>query len=125
MTTQCQHPKEAAEFVEWLNSNQQSANLLSQKLYLFPTQTSVLNDPSFFTANSFYGGQAVNQIFSQSSKEVNISFQWSPFQDYVFTQVQDQLGSAVNGKISFEQAIQNAQKTVVSYAQAQGFTVTS
>ena len=125
VTTQSQHPAEAAEFVEWLNSNQQSANLLSQKLYLFPSQTSVLSSPSFNTANTFYGGQQVNQVFAQSSQEVDVSFQWSPFQDYVFTQMQDQLGSAINGKITFEQAIHNLQSAVVSYAKAQGFTVTS
>lgn len=125
VTTQSQHPAEAAEFVQWLNSNQQSATTLSNKLYLFPAQTSVLNDPTFNTSNTFYGGQQVNGIFAQSSQQVDISFQWSPFQDYVFTQQQNQFGSAVNGKISFEQALHNEQSTIVSYAQAQGFTVTS
>lgn len=125
VTTQSKYPAQAAEFAEWLNTNQQSVSMLTSKLYLFPTQNTVLNSPSFDTAISFYGGQKVNQVFTASAQRVNTSFQWSPFQDYVFTQLQDQLGSAVNGKISFPQAIQNTQKTVVSYAQAQGFTVTS
>jgi len=125
VTTQSQHPAEAAEFVKWLNSNQQSATTLSNKLYLFPSQNSVLNDPTFNTSSAFYGGQQVNTSCAQSSQQVDISFQWSPFQDYVFTQQQNQFGSAVNGKISFEQALHNAQSTVVAYAQAQGFTVTS
>lgn len=125
VTVQSQHPKEAAEFAEWLNSNPSSAQLLSQKLFLFPAQLSVLSSPSFNTASSFYGGQNVNQVFATSSQHVNTSFQWSPFQDYVFTQLGNQLSSAVDGKITFEQALHNTQKTVVSYAQAQGFTVSS
>jgi multiple sugar transport system substrate-binding protein len=125
VTTQSQHPKEAAEFAEWLNSNPASAQLLSQKLFLFPAQLSVLSSSTFNTPSSFYGGQNVNQVFATSSQHVNTSFQWSPFQDYVFTQLGNQLSSAVAGKITFEQALHNTQKTVVSYAQAQGFTVSS
>jgi multiple sugar transport system substrate-binding protein len=37
----------------------------------------------------------------------------------------DQLGSAVGGKITFEQAMHNLQNNVVNYAKSQGFTVTS
>lgn len=123
VTTQSQHPAQAAEFAEWLNSNQQSVATLCEKLYLFPTQSEELTAPAFNTGVSFYGNQNVNQVFAQSSQQVNISFQWSPFESYVFTQLQNQLASAVQGKISYDQALQNAQAAVVSYAQAQGFTV--
>jgi multiple sugar transport system substrate-binding protein len=123
VTAQSKHPAEAAEFAEWLNSNQQSVATLSEKLYLFPTQTQELSASSFNTGVSFYGGQVVNQVFAQSSQLVNTSFQWSPFSDYVFTQLQNQLASAVQGKITFEQALHNTQNTVVTYAQQQGFTV--
>ncbi|MBX5457916.1 MAG: sugar ABC transporter substrate-binding protein [Thermogemmatispora sp.] len=125
VTTQCQHPAEAAEFVKWLNTNPESVKILTQKLYLFPSQKSALQDPSFDTANSFYGGQQVNRIFVESAQQVNTSFQWSPFQDYVFSQLQNQLATAVNGKISFEQAMHNTQNAVVTYARSQGFTVIS
>jgi multiple sugar transport system substrate-binding protein len=64
-------------------------------------------------------------VFAQSSQNVITTFQWSPFQDYVYTQLQNQLASAVSGKITFTQALQNTQNSVVSYAQAQGFTVSS
>jgi multiple sugar transport system substrate-binding protein len=107
VTTQSQHPAQAAEFVEWLNSNPSSTNLLSQKLYLFPATTGELNSPSFNSASTFYGGQKVNQVFVASSQQVNISFQWSPFQDEVVTELNDQLSSAVNGKITYEQAMHN------------------
>ncbi len=125
VTTQSQHPAQAAEFVEWLNSNPSSTNLLSQKLYLFPATTGELNSASFNSASTFYGGQKVNQVFVASSQQVNISFQWSPFQDEVVTELNDQLSSAVNGKITYEQAMHNVQSQVVSYAKAQGFTVSS
>lgn len=123
VTAQSKYPAQAAEFAEWLNTNHQSVATLCEKLSLFPTQQTELSSSSFNTGVSFYGGQNVNQIFAQSSQEVNTSFQWSPFEDYVLTQLQDQLASATQGKISFTQALNNAQNIVVSYAQQQGFTV--
>jgi len=125
VTVQSKHPAEAAEFAEFLNHDTTSATLLTQQLSLFPTLKSVLTAPSFSSPVPFYGGQQVNSIFVQSSQEVDTSFQWSPFQDYAYTQMTNQLADAVSGKISFEQAMHNAQQAVVSYAQAQGFTVTS
>ncbi len=123
VTTQSKYPAQAAEFAEWLNTNRQSVATLCEKLSLFPTQNAELTSSSFNTGVSFYGGQNVNQVFAQSSQDVNLAFQWSPFEDYVLTQLQNQLASAVQGKISFDQALSNAQSTVVSYAQSQGFTV--
>ena len=124
VTTQSQHPKEAAEFAIWLNHDQNSATMFAQKQFLFPVLNGVLNDPSFVnTASPFYGGQQVNQVFASASSNVDTSFQWSPFQDYVYTQIGDQLGAAISGKITFEQAMNNLQSSVVTYAKSQGFTV--
>jgi len=123
VTKQSKYPAQAAEFAEWLNTNTTSVSTLCEKLFLFPPQNSELTSSAFNTASSFYGGQNVNQVFAQSSQEVNTSFQWSPIEDYVNTQLQDQLASAVQGKITFAQALLNTQNAVVSYAQTQGFTV--
>lgn len=123
VTTQSQHPKEAAEFAMWLNHDKDSAMMFAQKQFLFPVLKSVLTDPSFDTPSDFYGGQKVNEIFIAAANNVDTTFQWSPFQDYVYTQFGNQAGDAVNGKITFEQAMNNLQDTVVNYAKAQGFTV--
>jgi len=125
VTTQSQHPKEATEFAMWLNDTKQSALELSQKQFLFPVVKSVLSDPSFNAPLTFYGNQQVNQVFASASDNVDTSFQWSPFQDYVYTQMSDQLSSAISGKVTFEQAMHNLQNNVVNYAKSQGFTVTS
>jgi len=81
----------------------------------------VLNDPSFDTTSSFYGGQKVNEVFTQASSNVDTTFQWSPFQDYVYTQYSNQMGDAVNGKISFEQAMHNLQNNTVNFASLRAY----
>ncbi len=124
VTTQSAHPKEAAEFAMWLNHDKTSAMMLAQKQFLFPTLKAVLADPAFNAPSDFYGGQKVNQVFIAASDQIDLTYQWSPFQDYVYTQMTDQLGSATSGKITLVQAMQNLQKNVTSYARSQGFTVT-
>jgi multiple sugar transport system substrate-binding protein len=124
VTVQSQHPKEAFELAQWINHDQSSATMLATKQFLFPTLNSVLNDASFANDQSqFYGGQPVNQIFSTASQQVNTNFQWSPFQDYVYTQMGDVFGSAQSGKTSFADALNQLQANVVNYAKQQGFTV--
>jgi multiple sugar transport system substrate-binding protein len=123
VTTYSQHPKEATEFAIWLNDNPQSANMLASEQFLFPVTKALLNDPKFNAPLAFYGGQKVNGIFADASSHVDLSFQWSPFQDYVYTQLTDVLGNAVNGKASYSGALDTLQNTLVSYAKQQGFTV--
>ncbi|MDQ3911693.1 MAG: extracellular solute-binding protein [Actinomycetota bacterium] len=124
VTKQSEYPKEATEFAIWLNHNSQSAKMLADKSFLFPTLKSLLESSDFQNKKtSFYGGQEVNKIFTKSSKQVDLGFEWSPFQDYVYTQMTDQLGSVGKGSISLTQALDNLQDKIVSYAKSQGFHV--
>jgi multiple sugar transport system substrate-binding protein len=123
VTTQSKHPKEAAEFAIWLNDNEQSAAQLASEQFLFPVTTAVLKNPAFNKPQPFYGGQKVNQIFADASSHVDLGFQWSPFQDYVYTQLQNMMADAVKGKTTYTAAMNTLQNTLVSYAKAQGFTV--
>jgi multiple sugar transport system substrate-binding protein len=124
VTTQSSHPKEAAEFAIWLNNNRASAHMLASKQFLFPVLNAELNSPAFKNASlPFYGGQKVNRVFVASSNKVDVRFKWSPFQDYVYSQLQEQLGRAVQGKQSFAAALHKTQARVVAFAKEQGFTV--
>jgi multiple sugar transport system substrate-binding protein len=124
VTSQSGHPKEAAEFAIWLNHDPASAHMLASKQFLFPVLKGELNSGSFKNAPlPFYGGQKVNQVFGASSSKVDVRFKWSPFQDYVYSQLQEQLGLATQGKQSFAAALHKTQARVVSFAKEQGFTV--
>jgi multiple sugar transport system substrate-binding protein len=126
VTTQSGHPKEAAEFAIWLNNNRASVHMLASKQFLFPVLKAELNSPAFKNAPlPFYGGQKVNRVFVASSSKVDVRFKWSPFQDYVYSQLQEQLGLAAQGKQSFAAALHKTQARVVAFAKEQGFTVTT
>ncbi len=126
VTTYSQHPKEATEFAIWLNSNSTSVLQLNSEQSLFPTVSAVLNDPTFSSAaNSFFGGQQVNKAFGTYSQSVDTTFQWGPFTDFVYQTWQTDFGQAINGTLTYDDAMHKLQSDVVAYAKAQGFTVSS
>lgn len=126
VTTQSAHPKEAAEFVKFLTGNTESASMFTSKQFFFPTKTEVLKSPEFASRKfDFYNGQAVNAVFIASSNTIAKDFQFSPFQDYVGSQFESELGVAAANKTSLEEALDRMQTNIVDYAKSQGFTVKS
>jgi multiple sugar transport system substrate-binding protein len=123
VTVQTKHPKEAATLAIWLNHDLQSTTRLSTEQFLFPTLKAVFKTPQFNQGLPFYGGQKVNAIFATASSHVDLGFQWSPFQPYVYTQMSNNLADAVAGKITWAAAMNQLQSSLVSYAKSQGFTV--
>ena len=124
VTVQTKHPKEAAELAIWINHDIRSVHMLATKSFLFPVLKRELTSPKFKNARqAFYGRQKVNSVFIHSSNKVDVHFQWSPFQDFVYSQLGEQLGKAARGKGTFVAALHKVQSTVVSYAKSQGFTV--
>lgn len=124
VTTQTQNPEAAAELAIWLNHNEESAMMMATEQFLFPPLLSVLEDPAFVDQElEFYGGQQVNQVFAEASENVFTGFQFSPFQDYVYAQIQDVYGAAMANQGDLVEALNTVQENVTSYAVDQGFTV--
>jgi multiple sugar transport system substrate-binding protein len=124
VTTQSEKPEEAAELAKWLTHAPEPTKLYTTKQFLFPVLNSLLNSPEFKNRKSdFYGGQAVNSVFVEASKNVDTGFEWSPFQDFVYTQMSEQFGAAATGEIEFTQVPENLQEKVSSFAKEQGFKV--
>lgn len=119
------YPQQAAVFASWLNQNATSALDLNTKQFLFPSTNATLANPKFKNLKSpFYGGQQVNKVFVAISKSVATNFQWSPINDYVFSDSNDTFGHAVANKGNLAAALSKWNRQVVTYAKQQGFTVT-
>jgi multiple sugar transport system substrate-binding protein len=108
----------------WLTHDPKPTELYTTKQFLFPVLNDLLDSPDFQNRKfDFYGGQAVNSIFVEASKNVDTGFEWSPFQDYVDTQMVEQFGAAVTGDTEFSQVPENLQDEISRYAKQQGFKV--
>jgi multiple sugar transport system substrate-binding protein len=124
VTKQTTHPAEAAELAMWLMHDPQPTKLYTTKQFLFPVLKNLLNSSEFVDQKfDFYGGQPVNQVFGPAASQVDVTFQWSPFQDFVYSTMNDEVGKAVAGQQSLPAAMQAVQRKTTDYAKQQGFTV--
>jgi multiple sugar transport system substrate-binding protein len=124
VTTQSENAEEAAQLAMWLTHDPEPTKLYTTKQFLFPVLNDLLNSPEFRNQKfAFYGGQEVNAVFVEASNNVNKGFEWSPFQDYVYTQMEEQYGAAASGDTEFSQVPETLQEKVTTYAKQQGFKV--
>ena len=126
VTTQSQHPKEATEVARAIYGTSKAAwNIGLNQAFLYPLVNSVASDPSFLNKGyDFFGGQKVNSIFVPNSSQIG-DFSYTPFQDFVFGQLVDRNAEAMAGKRSWDSVLDTVQSNVVTYAKAQGFTVST
>jgi multiple sugar transport system substrate-binding protein len=124
VTKQSKVPAQAADFAKWVLNNPAPSKLYTTKQFLFPALTSLLNDPEFTDQEpKFYGGQQVNKIYSEASNAVDKTFSWSPFQDYIYSQMNTTVGKALTSKGDIGAALDQLQNAVTGYAESQGFKV--
>jgi multiple sugar transport system substrate-binding protein len=119
------HPKEAAEFVEWVASNQQSLTNVIQANTLYPADKAGLDNPFWTTPQPFFGNQVVGQVLKQESGEVNVNFQWGPTTNQVYTDIGDNFANALNGRGTLTDALNAVQQSTVTFMKKQGFSVST
>ena len=119
-----EHPAEAAEVAIWLTTDPETTMLYTTKQFFFPVTSALLSSPEFLGQKSdFYGGQPVNEVFAKSAGAVDLGFEWSPFQDYLYQVMTDEFGAVEDGSSTLADAFDRIQASVVSFAEDQGFTV--
>ncbi|HEX4061305.1 MAG TPA: extracellular solute-binding protein [Streptosporangiaceae bacterium] len=119
------YPAEAAQFAEWLNTNQQSITSLISNGGLYPADLAGQQLPAANSPVAFYGGQNIWSVFRANGQLVNTSFQWGPIMSTTFTQMQDGFGKATGGSSTLAQQLTTTQSETVSSMKSQGFSVTS
>lgn len=120
------HPKEAAAFAQWLNTDSKIALELTtpDKAGLFPVLNETLSSKDWSdTKYEFWSGQQIHQIMGQAAQQVLPDYGWSPFTPFVFTTYADDLVKVKAGTMTFEDLMKDLQDKSVQYAKDQGFTV--
>ena len=117
------HPAQAAQFAEWLNTNQRSITGLITQGGLYPADLAGEQQPAANSPVAFYGGQNIWQVFEAGGKLVNTSFQWGPIMSTTFTQMQDGFGKATSGSGTLTQVLASTQSQTIASMKQQGFSV--
>jgi multiple sugar transport system substrate-binding protein len=119
------HPKEAAEFAIWLNTNQQSLDEMIKGNNIYPAYQPALSSPLVNGPNAFFGNQDIGGVFKDGSTHVNVNFQWGPTINQVYTDIGDNFANAINGKGTLMDGLNAVQQSTVVFMKKQGFNVSS
>jgi multiple sugar transport system substrate-binding protein len=117
------HPKEAAQFAIWLNTNQQSLDEMIKGNNIYPAYQPALNSPLVNGPQPFFGNQAIGPLFKDASAHVNVNFQWGPTINQVYTDMGDNFANSVNGRGTLTDALNAVQQSTVTFMKRQGFSV--
>lgn len=123
VTTQSKDPADAVAFAEFLNTQTAPYQLMITGNNLWPTTTKLLDLPNLYSANKFFGGQSINNVFRQSSKSVDVHFLWGPVTGYVYSQMGNNFLAASQHKMTLAAALQKTQQQVVTFMKQQGYMV--
>jgi multiple sugar transport system substrate-binding protein len=123
VTTQSEHPEQAAEFITWMNSSQEAVNLLADSgLYPadVPGQAEALADPPEFFANQpdFY------EIAGQTAETAG-SFTFGPNVNVTYSAYNDEFGKAAEARSAdaFVAAVEAMQTITADDLKNSGFSV--
>ncbi len=118
------YPQQASTFAQWISANVQSAEL-EFSTGAYPASTAALSSPTVNSPQPFFGNQVINQVFSDSAKQVNVNFQWGPTMEQVYNDMGDNFANAVNGTSTLSDGLNAVQQSTITYMKKQGFSVTT
>jgi multiple sugar transport system substrate-binding protein len=123
VTKQSKNPALAAAFLRWLNSSDSSIGVFL-KSGGFPSTTAQLNADSFLNeAPAYFGGQQINKVLVDASKNVAKGWQYLPFQVYANSVFADTVGKSYAAKGDLNAGLKAWQDNLSSYGNSQGFKV--
>lgn len=92
----------------------------------FPANVEQLQSDEFTNAEfDYFGGQKVNEVLAESAENVADGWQYPPFYVYANSVFNDTVGQAFVSDITITEGLADWEETLVTYAEDQGFTVTS
>ena len=119
------HPKEAAEFAQFIYTNQQSLEAMIKGNSIYPAYNPGLTSPLLTGPVSFFDNQNTGQLFTQVSTQVDPNFVWGPTTEQVYNDIGDNFANAVNGHGTLTDGLNAVQQSTVTYMKKQGFSVTT
>ena len=91
----------------------------------YPALSSAVSSSTVTSRQPFFGNQVINQVFSDSAKQVDVNFQWGPSMVQVYNDMGDNFANAANGKGTLSDGLNAVQQSTITYMKSQGFSVTS
>ncbi|MCW4385216.1 extracellular solute-binding protein [Salinibacterium sp. SYSU T00001] len=125
VTSQADDPELAAQVAMEIFGTEEAWRIGVEEAALFPLWRPMLESDYFRDLEyPFFDGQQINRDVFLAAAAGYEGFTFSPFQNYAYDQLTEQLFAMVEGEKDAGTALDDLQETLVQYATEQGFTVT-
>lgn len=123
----CEHPAEAVEFAHWLNSSEDSLNVLSapDKGGLYPAAEAALEFDVVNQDVAFYGDQNIYEEFAASAAKVDTSWVFGPTWDGTNATMTDGFSAIAAGSSNFPKLQTEAQASTLEAMTSRGISASA
>ena len=124
VTTQAEDPEAAAIVAKEVFGTEEAWKIGIEEAALFPLWKPILESDYFRDLEyPFFGGQQINKDVFLEAASGYTGFTFSPFQNYAYDQLTEELYAMVQGEKDSAQALDDLQASLEQYATEQGFTL--
>jgi multiple sugar transport system substrate-binding protein len=124
VTSQAKDKEAAAVVAKEVFGTEEAWKIGVEKAALFPLWKPMLDSDYFRDLEyPFFGGQQINKDVFLEAAAGYTGFTFSPFQNYAYDQLTEQLYAMVQGEKDSDTALDDLQTSLESYAGEQGFTL--
>ncbi|WP_051872264.1 ABC transporter substrate-binding protein [Streptomyces sclerotialus] len=118
------HPREAAEFALWLNTDPDSLRTLVNVSGLLPAATAGLRLAATAPGAEYFGNQQINRVFVDAAKRLSTSWSYGPGMEHSYAVFNGGLAEVVDGRRKLPRLIEEVQTATVELLTAKGLSVT-
>jgi multiple sugar transport system substrate-binding protein len=124
VTSQAKDPEAAAIVAKEVFGTEEAWKIGIEEAALFPLWKPILESDYFRDLEyPFFGGQQINKDVFLEAASGYTGFTFSPFQNYAYDQLTEELYAMVQGEKDASQALDDLQASLEAYATEQGFTL--
>jgi len=124
VTSQAKDPELSALVAKEIFGTEEAWKIGIEEAALFPLWKPILESDYFRDLEyPFFGGQQINKDVFLPAASAYTGFTFSPFQNYAYDQLTEQLYAMVQGEKDSSAALDDLQTSLEKYATEQGFTL--
>lgn len=121
----CDYPEQATEFANWLNSAEESMDILVGDGGLYPAATAALEYPILKDGVDFYGGQVIFDEFAESAQNADSSWTFGPTYVGTSTAYADGFSAVAAGERTLMEVADTVQEVTLTEMQDRGIAARS
>jgi multiple sugar transport system substrate-binding protein len=119
-----EHPREAAEFVQWMNTHPDSLAILINSAGLLPAATAGLELSTAAPGVAYFGNQEISDVFVDAAARLPTTWSYGPGMSKAYEDFGDSMAGVIAGRATIPQVIGQVQDSTVQLLRSQGLGVT-